>query len=116
MNKLQNSEPSAKIPSSPLNMSNVLINKILQEFSGQNGTNTGHSLSPPDDNLYRVLSELCGRKNQEYLVICMLCYCCLMRPKEDASARIKIKGVAVALDPTPSDEVHELLRYKIRQI
>lgn len=62
MNKLQNSEPSAKIPSSPLNMSNVLINKILQEFSGQNGTNTGHSLSPPDDNLYRVLSELCGRK------------------------------------------------------
>lgn len=38
MNKLQNSEPSAKIPSSPLNMSNVLINKILQEFSGQNGT------------------------------------------------------------------------------
>ena len=103
-------------PSSPLNMSNILINKILQEFSGQNGTNTGHSLSPPDDNLYRVLSELCGRKNQEYLVICMLCYCCLMRPKEDTSARIKIKGVAVALDPTPSDEVHELLRYKIRQI
>lgn len=46
----------------------------------------------------------------------MLCYCCLMRPKEDTSARIKIKGVAVALDPTPSDEVHELLRYKVRQI
>ena len=46
----------------------------------------------------------------------MLCYCCLMLPKEDTPARIKIKGVAVALDPTPSDEVHELLRYKIRQI
>ena len=46
----------------------------------------------------------------------MLCYYCLMRPKEDTSARIKIKGVAVALDPTPSDEAHELLRYKIRQI
>ena len=66
MNKLQNSEPPAKIPSSPLNMSNVLINKILQEFSGQNGTNTGHSLSPPDDNLYRVLSELCGRKKMSF--------------------------------------------------
>lgn len=66
MNKLQNSEPSAKIPSSPLNRSNVLINKILQEFSGQNGTNTGHSLSPPDDNLYRVLSELCGRKKMSF--------------------------------------------------
>ena len=116
MNKLQNPEPPAKIPSSPPDRPNVLIDKILQEFSEQNGTNTGHSLSPPDDNLYRVLSELCGRKNQEYLVICMLCYCCLMRPKEDTSARIKIKGVAVALDPTPSDEVHELLRYKIRQI
>ena len=66
MNKLQNYEPPAKIPSSPLNMSNVLINKILQEFSEQNGTNTGHSLSPPDDNLYRVLSELCGRKKMSF--------------------------------------------------
>lgn len=66
MNKLQNSEPPAKIPSSPPNESNVLINKILQEFSGQNGTNTGHSLSPPDDNLYRVLSELCGRKKMSF--------------------------------------------------
>ena len=66
MNKLQNPEPPAKIPSSPLNRSNVLINKILQEFSGQNGTNTGHSLSPPDDNLYRVLSELCGRKKMSF--------------------------------------------------
>lgn len=66
MNKLQNPEPSAKIPSSPLNTSNVLIDKILQEFSGQNGTNTGHSLSPPDDNLYRVLSELCGRKKMSF--------------------------------------------------
>lgn len=66
MNKLQNSEPPAKIPSSPPNKSNVLINKILQEFSEQNGTNTGHSLSPPDDNLYRVLSELCGRKKMSF--------------------------------------------------
>lgn len=66
MNKLQNSEPPAKIPHSPLNASNVLINKILQEFSEQNGTNMGHSLSPHDDNLYRVLSELCGRKKMSF--------------------------------------------------
>lgn len=28
------------------------------------------------------LWEYLERENQEYLVICMLCYCCLMRPKE----------------------------------
>lgn len=28
------------------------------------------------------LWEYLGRENQEYLVMCMLCYCCLMRPKE----------------------------------
>lgn len=66
MSKIEIKKTSRGIPHSPLNMSNVLINKILQEFSGQNGTNTGHSLSPPDDNLYRVLSELCGRKKMSF--------------------------------------------------
>ena len=66
MSKIEIKKTSRGFPSSPLNRSNVLINKILQEFSGQNGTNTGHSLSPPDDNLYRVLSELCERKKMSF--------------------------------------------------
>lgn len=66
MNKLDKTETPAKISFSPPNHPNSLIDRILAEFSEKNGTNTGHSLSPSSDNLYRVLSELCERKKMSF--------------------------------------------------
>lgn len=39
-----------------------------------------------DDELSRLITFL-DRKNPEYLAVCLLCYCCLMRPKEIALLR-----------------------------